>query len=121
MVDTGSIKGTLTEEVRGITGGIGTTITVDCSGAVPLITQGVEFTANQGKMIMLGVPPMDAALQVALVPYIMVSTRSCWMPKYPLTFLQSGKSIQGSMEGGVFPEQVFLSPTRNTVTGQFTD
>ncbi|POS68817.1 hypothetical protein DHEL01_v212789 [Diaporthe helianthi] len=65
-VDTGNIKGTLTDQVREITEGVGTTITVDASGAFPLIQQGVEFTANQGK---------------------------------------SGKSIQGSMEGGVFPEK----------------
>lgn len=74
MVDTGSIKGTLIEEIRGITGGTGTTITVDASGAVPLIQQGVEFTANQGKMILLGIPPMDATLTIPLVPYTMVST-----------------------------------------------
>lgn len=73
MVDTGSIKGTLIEEIRGITGGTGTTITVDASGAVPLIQQGVEFTANQGKMILLGIPPMDATLTIPLVPYTMVS------------------------------------------------
>lgn len=109
MIDTGNIKGTLTEEVRGITGGIGTTITVDASGAVPLIQQGVEFTANQGKAILLGVPPMDAFLQVHLVPHIMVRTIACCLPEYSLTFEQSGKSIQGSMEGGVFPEKVWLS------------
>lgn len=109
VVDTGSIEGTLGEEVRGITGGVGTTVTVDASGAVPLIQQGVEFTANQGKAILLGVPPMDAALQVHLVPYIMVRTIIHWLSKYSLTLVQSGKSVQGSMEGGVFPEQVWLS------------
>ncbi|KAJ0108679.1 lcohol dehydrogenase [Diaporthe amygdali] len=87
-IDTTNLKGTLTEEIHAITKGTGTTITVDASGAVPLIQQAVEFTANQGKMILVGVPPMDAALQIALVPYIM-----------------SGKSILGSMEGGVFPEK----------------
>ncbi|KAL2277866.1 hypothetical protein FJTKL_15155 [Diaporthe vaccinii] len=90
LVNTNEIKGTpsLIEEIRGLTGGAGTTITVDASGAVPLIQQGVEFTANQGKMILLGIPPMDATLQITLVPYTM-----------------SGKSIFGSMEGGVRPEQ----------------
>ncbi|KAG9775432.1 hypothetical protein KCU88_g5096, partial [Aureobasidium melanogenum] len=38
--------------------------------AVRDIQQGIEFTANQGKMILLGVAPMDAALQVALVPFM---------------------------------------------------
>lgn len=76
VVNTGEIKGTLIEEIRGLTGGPGTTITVDASGAVPLIQQGVEFTANQGKMILLGIPPMDATLQITLVPYTMVRTTS---------------------------------------------
>ncbi|KAG6364325.1 hypothetical protein INS49_005925 [Diaporthe citri] len=89
VVNTGEIKGTLIEEIRGLTGDAGTTITVDASGAVPLIQQGVEFTANQGKMILLGIPPMDATLQITLVPYTM-----------------SGKSIFGSMEGGYVPELV---------------
>ncbi|KAK7708352.1 hypothetical protein SLS63_013516 [Diaporthe eres] len=71
LVNTNEIKGTLIEEIRGLTGGAGTTITVDASGAVPLIQQGVEFTANQGKMILLGIPPMDATLQITLVPYTM--------------------------------------------------
>lgn len=75
-VNTSEIKGTLIEEIRGLTEGAGTTITVDASGAVPLIQQGVEFTANQGKMILLGIPPMDATLSITLVPYTMVRTIS---------------------------------------------
>ncbi|KAI3390224.1 hypothetical protein diail_12192, partial [Diaporthe ilicicola] len=100
-IDTSEIKGTLTEEIRGITEGSGTTITVDASGAMPLIQQGVDFTANQGKVILVGVPPMDAALQVALVPHIM-----------------SGKSIQGSMEGGVLPEEYLPNLIRWYKTGK---
>lgn len=109
-VNTNDIKGTLVEEIRGITGGVGTTISVDASGAVPLIQQGVEFTANQGKMILLGIPPMDAALQIPLVPYTMVSTEKLVSTlNRLLTLVQSGKSILGSMEGGVTPEQVIMT------------
>lgn len=111
MVNTSDIKGTLVEEIRGITGGVGTTISVDASGAVPLIQQGVEFTANQGKMILLGMPPMDAALQIPLVPYTMVSTiKPMSSLDYLLTLVKSGKSILGSMEGGVTPEKVIMAP-----------
>ncbi|KAL3440362.1 chaperonin 10-like protein [Aspergillus insuetus] len=77
----------LPAEVRQITGA-GTTITVDATGVVPLIQQGLEFTANQGKMILLGVAPGDATLSLAVVPYMV-----------------TGKQLLGSMEGGVLPEK----------------
>lgn len=67
----------LTSEIRAITGGTGTTITVDATGVVPLIQEGVEFTANQGKMILLGVAPMDAGLEISLVKYMFVRISSC--------------------------------------------
>ncbi|KAK1851276.1 putative alcohol dehydrogenase [Colletotrichum chrysophilum] len=86
-VNTANITNTLTEEIRKLTGGPGSTITVDATGVVPLIKQGLEFTANQGKMILLGVAPMDASLDLPIVPHMV-----------------SGKQLLGSMEGGVYPE-----------------
>ncbi|KAG8165802.1 hypothetical protein KVR01_004354 [Diaporthe batatas] len=65
-INTSTIKGTLTEEVRGITGGVGTTITMDASAAAPLIRQALEFTANQGKTFLLTTPPKDPVLQLDL-------------------------------------------------------
>lgn len=38
-----------------------------------MIQLGLEFTANQGKMILLGVAPMGAGLELAVVPYMVVS------------------------------------------------
>lgn len=75
-IDTSTIPGTLEKAVRDLTEGDGTTITVDATGVVPLIQQGIEFTANQGKMIILGVAPMDAALQVNLVQFMVVRVSS---------------------------------------------
>ncbi|KAF5518216.1 Aryl-alcohol dehydrogenase [Colletotrichum aenigma] len=86
-VNTANITNTLTEEIRKLTGGPGSTITVNATGVVPLIKQGLEFTANQGKMILLGVAPMDASLDRPIVPHMV-----------------SGKQLLGSMEGGVYPE-----------------
>ncbi|KAE9575234.1 hypothetical protein CGMCC3_g8673 [Colletotrichum fructicola] len=86
-VNTANITNTLTEGIRKLTGGPGSTITVDATGVVPLIKQGLEFTANQGKMILLGVAPMDASLDLPIVPHMV-----------------SGKQLLGSMEGGVYPE-----------------
>jgi Zn-dependent alcohol dehydrogenase len=71
-INTSSIAD-LPAEVRQITGA-GTSITIDATGVVPLIQQGLEFTANQGKMILLGVAPGDATLSLAVVPYMVVST-----------------------------------------------
>ncbi|KAJ4258450.1 hypothetical protein NW757_003017 [Fusarium falciforme] len=87
-IDTSTISN-LVDEVRKVTEGSGSTITVDATGVLPLIQQGLEFTANQGKMILLGVAPMDAGLEIAVVPYMV-----------------TGKQIMGSMEGGVYPEDV---------------
>lgn len=56
-----------------MTKGTGSTTTVDATGAPPLIKQGFEFTANQGKMILLGVAPVDAELHIPVVPFIRVS------------------------------------------------
>ncbi|CAK7237517.1 hypothetical protein SEUCBS140593_009992 [Sporothrix eucalyptigena] len=87
VVNTTELTDSLVEEIRKITGGSGSTVTVDATGVMPLIQQGIEFTANQGKMILLGVAPMDAGLEVQVVPYMV-----------------TGKQLMGSMEGGVYPE-----------------
>lgn len=111
-VNTALLKDGLIKEIRNITGGTGTTITVDATGVVSLIQEGLEATANQGKMILLGVAPMDAGLEISLVRYMFVS-----LPSYRFIALshsrssllishQTGKSILGSMEGSVMPEEV---------------
>lgn len=45
---------------------------MDATGVVSLIKEGVEFTANQGRFILLGVPPMDAGLEISLTRYMFV-------------------------------------------------
>lgn len=77
VIDTSVVGDGLEKAVRDITEQSGTTITIDATGVVSLIQQAIEFTANQGKMILLGVAPMDAALQVALVSFMVVS----WAPQ----------------------------------------
>ncbi|OQV09754.1 Alcohol dehydrogenase GroES-like domain-containing protein [Cladophialophora immunda] len=86
VINTAGLNKPLADVVHGITSGSGTTITVDATGVVALIQQGIELTANQGKMILLGVAPMDAGLEIAIVPYMV-----------------TGKQLLGSMEGGVRP------------------
>ena len=72
-IDTSTVGDELVKTVHDMTDGTGCTITVDATGVVVLIKQGMEFTANQGKMILLGVAPADAALQVPLVSFMVVS------------------------------------------------
>ncbi|TVY42259.1 Aryl-alcohol dehydrogenase [Lachnellula occidentalis] len=79
----------LEEVVKALTGGNGPTITVDTTGNVNLIRMGVDFTANRGQMILLGVAPMDASLDVPLVK-----------------FMQTGKQLRGSIEGDTAPSEV---------------
>ncbi|CZR48063.1 uncharacterized protein FPRO_12673 [Fusarium proliferatum ET1] len=100
-IDTSSVAN-LGDEVRKITGGSGSTITVDATGVMPLIQQGLDFTANQGKMILLGVAPMTAGLEISAVP-----------------FMVTGKQLMGSMEGGVLPEDYIPRMIRWFQKGQF--
>lgn len=71
-INTSFLTEGLVKEINDITAGTGTTITVDATGVVSLIQEGVEFTANQGKFVLLGVPPMDAGLELSLVRYMFV-------------------------------------------------
>lgn len=76
-------------EVKSLTNGNGPTVTIDATGFMPLIKAGLEFTANTGKMIVLGVPPLHADLDLNLIQ-----------------FMSTGKYIVGSMEGDAVPAEV---------------
>lgn len=68
----------LVDEIRKITQETGSTITIDGTGVMPLIQQGLDFTANQGKMILLGVAPMTAGLEISIVPFMVVIFPRPW-------------------------------------------
>lgn len=76
----------LTKAIKGLTDGIGADIVMDTTGNMGLINSGMDFTANRGQMIILGVPPTDGILPVHLI-----------------TFMQTGKRLRGSIEGDVTP------------------
>lgn len=63
----------LVEKVMEITEGLGTSITIDTTGNMGLIGKGVEFTANNGQFVFIGVPPPDAELSVHMTTLIQVS------------------------------------------------
>jgi Zn-dependent alcohol dehydrogenase len=94
-INTSSETLDITTEVKSLTNGSGPTVTIDATGFLPLIKAGLGFTANTGKMIILGVPPLDANMDLNLV-----------------RFMTTGKSIVGSMEGDAVAAQV-RSPSQS--------
>jgi len=72
VINTSTLEGSVVDKIRSLTGGVGPSITIDTTGNMGLIGNGMEFTANRGQMILLGVPPMDGLLSVHLVPFMQV-------------------------------------------------
>jgi Zn-dependent alcohol dehydrogenase len=58
------------QEIQNITGGKGSTITIDTTGNMDVIRAGMEFTANRGQLIIVGVPPLDAFLDVHIIRFM---------------------------------------------------
>jgi len=65
----------LISQVKSITKGVGSSITIDTTGNMKVIEAGLAMTANRGQMIILGVPPLDAQLGVHLVSFMQVRQR----------------------------------------------
>lgn len=72
VIDTSNLDVDLAKKIQGLTDGAGSTITIDTTGNVALITSGVEFTSSRGQMIILGAPSIDAQLTVPIVPFMQV-------------------------------------------------
>jgi threonine dehydrogenase-like Zn-dependent dehydrogenase len=53
----------IVKEIKGLTGGRGTTITLDCVGDIGVITDGFEATAKLGQMILVGSTPLGSELK----------------------------------------------------------
>jgi Zn-dependent alcohol dehydrogenase len=80
------------EEVRRITGGVGTSIVVETTGNMRVFNSCMELTAFRGQMIIVGVTPPDADIKTNVV-----------------AFMQSGKQIRGCIEGDSLPSSVCTS------------
>ncbi|KIW10686.1 hypothetical protein PV08_11650 [Exophiala spinifera] len=92
----------LVAEVKSLTKGAGSTITLDTTGNMRLIENGLAMTANRGQMIVVGVPPMDAQLIVHVV-----------------SFLQTGKILRGCIEGDATPGEYIPTMIKHFRAGQF--
>jgi Zn-dependent alcohol dehydrogenase len=80
----------LGDVVKEIAEGQGPTITIDTTGAPPLINAGIQFTRNRGKIVQVGSPPLDFQLEIDL-----------------LEFMLLGKQLLGATEGQAYtPEYV---------------
>ncbi|RFU32913.1 hypothetical protein B7463_g3416, partial [Scytalidium lignicola] len=88
VLNTSSTGFDLVAAIKSLTDGFGSSITVDTTGNVGLISKGMDFTGKRGQMILLGVAPLTAELPVNLI-----------------TFMQSGKSFRGNIEGDVTPSK----------------
>jgi Zn-dependent alcohol dehydrogenase len=78
----------LVAEVRKLTDGYGTSITIDTTGVLSLIEKGIEFTARRGQYIQVGSTKPDVVLQIPVQ-----------------AFMDSGKRIIGAIEGQVVPQK----------------
>lgn len=78
----------VTAAVVGITGGLGTNITLDTTGVPPLIAEGVKMTGFKGKILQVGTAPETAALAIPIHE-----------------FMVSGKQFMGVVEGDVVPQE----------------
>ena len=72
VIDTTSSGIDLVSEVKKLTDGDGASIVVDTTGVPKLLEAGLAFTANRGKMIILGAPPADFSLSVHMLSFLSV-------------------------------------------------
>lgn len=56
-----------------MTNGDGSLVTIDTTGNMDLIRASLEFTANRGQVIIVGVPPPEASLDVHLIKFMQVN------------------------------------------------
>ena len=90
VINTGNMDdlGELTREVHRITGGLGSTITLDTTGFPTLIREGLNLTGFKGKMIQVGVAPATATLEIPIFP-----------------FMVTGMQYMGVVQGDVNPQR----------------
>lgn len=90
VIDTSNLKdlGDVVEEVRKVTDGYGTSVTVDTTGLQKLIEAGVQFTSNGGQYIQVGstMPNQKIELPIQM-------------------FMAEGKRFIGAVEGQVIPQE----------------
>jgi len=82
-----SIHPKFAAEVSRITEGFGAVVTADTTGDVEVIDEAIKATATMGRVVLIGIAKPDSEVKVIANE-----------------FIQSGKSIIGSIEGDADPE-----------------
>lgn len=59
-------------EFRSLTNAHGTTITLDCTGSIAAITDGLEATAKLGQTILVGTPPLGSEFNLPIRQFLVV-------------------------------------------------
>lgn len=103
VFNTSDKKLDLTRDVKALTGGNGSTITIDTTGNLGLIASGMDFTASRGQMVLLGAPAMDASLAVHLASFMQVRGL---IPQYGIE-LNIGRRENGYL---VVSKEILLLP-----------
>ncbi|KAL2841032.1 chaperonin 10-like protein [Aspergillus pseudoustus] len=88
VIDTVNKGVEIGEEVKKLNNNDGPSVTIDTTGNMDLIRGAVQWTANRGQIIIVGVPPPDALFNLHLIE-----------------FMQTGKVIRGSIEGDADPSK----------------
>ena len=72
-----AVEGFLLDQIKKITQGQGTTITIDTTAHMPLIRQGLHFTTNLGKLILVASPEGDGKFELHIPSFVVVC---CFLP-----------------------------------------
>lgn len=73
VINTADSNIELVKEIKSLTNNNGASIVIDTTGNLKLIGDGMDFTANRGQMVILGVPPPEALLNVHLITFMQAS------------------------------------------------
>ena len=92
----------------------GVSMVIDTTGLPSLLEAGLRITAEQGKVILIGIPKRGSTMTVDLSPFLTVRTN----PQYivllrvleghsnNIRLLQGGKTLMSTIEGDAIPQKV---------------
>ncbi|KAK7533407.1 chaperonin 10-like protein [Phyllosticta citricarpa] len=78
----------LVKQVQGLTGGYGAAVTIEATGAMPIIRKGLAMTRFAGKYVQVGVAPFGEEMSFEVFPN-----------------MTSGRQIIGTVEGDAIPSE----------------
>lgn len=90
VIDTSKLEGrSVIDVIQEVADGVGPHFTIETTGVPQLITSAIDYTRRGGKIIQVGSTPADFKLEIGA-----------------FSFMCSGKSYQGAIEGNSKPEEM---------------